>query len=201
MFSTIRIALTSALLAAFCASATGQSIRVRGVIERVDGNVLTLRSPDNAELRLVLTETATIVAVVKATLADIKEGTYLGSAAMPQTDGSQRSVEVHIFPEQMRGTGEGHRPFAPIADSTMTNGASAGPAVASADGATIVLRYKDGEKKIVIPPNVPLVRYEIGSRSDLKPGVSFTALAANKKADGSLETGRINVGRDGIVPQ
>ena len=201
MLSAIRIALTCALLAACCASATAQSVRLRGVIEKVDGNVLTLRSPDNAELQLALTETATIVAVVKATLADIKEGTYLGSAAMPQSDGSQRSVALHIFPEQMRGTGEGHRPFAPIANGTMTNGASAGPAVASADGSTIVLRYKDGEKKIVIPPNVPLVRYEIGSRSDLKAGASFTVLAANKKADGSLETGRINVGRDGIVPQ
>lgn len=201
MLSTIRIALTSALLAAFCASATAQSIRLRGVIEKVEGNILSLRMAEESRLPLALTENATIVAVVKATLADIKQGTYLGSAAMPQADGSQRSLEVHIFPEQMRGTGEGHRPFEPVANSTMTNGASAGPAVASANGSTIMLRYKDGEKKIVIPPNVPLVRYEIGSRSDLKAGASFTILAATRKADGSLEAARINVGRDGVVPQ
>ena len=200
MLSTvIRIAITGCLLSAFCASATAQSIQLRGVIKSVDGNVLSLRMAEESELRLTLTDPATIVAVVKATLADIKQGTYLGSAAMPQPDGSQRSLELRIFPEQMRGTGEGHRPNAAIAGSTMTNGASAGPAVVSANGATIVLRYKDGEKQLVIPPNVPLLRYEIGSRSDLKAGASFTIPGASRKDDGSLVADRINVGRDGIV--
>jgi len=169
------------------------------------------------ELKLTLSENALIVAVVKASMADIKEGTFLGSAAIPQPDGSQKALEVHIFPEQMRGTDEGHRPYAPVANSTMTNGtmtrsaingsamtngATAGSTVAGVDGSsTIVVKYKDGEQKIVVPPNVPILRYEIGSKGDLKPGARFTVSAATKKADGTLEANRINVGREGVVPQ
>ena len=201
MSRTIRMALAGAILAAWCTAATAQTVRLRGAIEKADGNVLTLRSSDGAELKLTLTENAMIVAVVKASMADIKEGTYLGSAAMPQPDGSQKALEVHIFPEPMRGTGEGHRPYAPVPESTMTNGAASGPIVAGVDGSTIVVRFKDGEKRIVVPPNVPIVRYEIGSAADLKVGAAFTITAATKTPDGTLEAARINVGRDGVVPQ
>jgi hypothetical protein len=201
MFRTIRLVLAGAMLAASCAAATAQTVRVRGTIEKADGNVLSLRSSDGAEVKLALTENAMIVAVVKASMADIKEGTYLGSAAMPQPDGSQKALEVHIFPEQMRGTGEGHRPYAPVPNSTMTNGAASGAMVAGVDGATIMLKYKDGEKKIVVPPNAPVLRYEIGGKGDLKAGARFTVLAATKKPDDTLEASRINVGRDGVVPQ
>jgi hypothetical protein len=180
---------------------SAQTVRVRGTIEKVDGNTLTLKSTDGAEVKLTLTENALIVAVVKATLADIKEGTFLGSAAMPQPDGSQKALEVHIFPEQMRGTGEGHRPYAPVPNSTMTNGSAAGATVSGVDGSTLTVKYKDGEKKIIGPPNVPIVRYEIGGKGDLKPGAKFTVLAATKKPDGTLEAARINVGRDGVTPQ
>ena len=201
MSKTIRMALAGAILVAWCTAAPAQTVRVRGTIEKVDGSVLMFRSSEGAELKLTLTENAMIVAVVKASMADIKQGTYLGSAAMPQSDGSQKALEVHIFPEQMRGTGEGHRPYAPVPESTMTNGSTSGSAVAGVDGSTIVVRYKDGEKKIVVPPNVPIVRYEIGGKGDLKAGVRFTVLAASKNPDGTLEANRINVGRDGIVPQ
>ena len=201
MTRTIRLVLAGAIIAAACSVATAQTVRMRGTIEKADGNVLSLKSGDGAEVKLTLTENAMIVAVVKASTADIKEGTYLGSAAMPQPDGSQKALEVHIFPEQMRGTGEGHRPYEPVPNSTMTNGAASGPTVASVDGSTMVVKYKDGEKKIVVPPDVPILRYEIGNKSDLKTGARFTVLAATRKPDGSLEAGRINVGRDGVVPQ
>ena len=201
MSKVIRMALAAAILAAWFTPATAQSVRVRGTIEKVDGSVLILRSSEATEFRLTLAENAMIVAVVKASMADIKEGTYLGSAAMPQADGSQKALEVHIFPEQMRGTGEGHRPYAPVPESTMTNGSTSGLTVAGVDGSTIVVRYKDGEKKIVVPPNVPIVRYEIGGKGDLKTGARFTVIAATKKPDGTLEANRINVGRDGVVPQ
>jgi len=214
VFKAIRTALVSATVAASCAIVAAQP--VRGTIETIDGNVLTLRSNAGAELKLTLTENALIVAVVKASMADIKEGTYLGSAAIPQPDGSQKALEVHIFPEQMRGTGEGHRPYAPVPNGTMTNGtltgaamtgaamtngAASGSTVAGVEGSTIVVKYKDGEKKIVVPPNAPILRYEIGSKGDLKPGARFTVGAATKKPDGTLEANRINVGRDGVVPQ
>jgi hypothetical protein len=201
MSRTFRIALVGAIIAVSCMTVTAQTVRVRGTIEKADGNVLTLRSSEGDEIKLTLTGNATVVAVVKASMADIKEGTFLGSAAMPQPDGSQKALEVHIFPEEMRGTGEGHRPYAPVPESTMTNGTSSDSTVAGVDGSTIVVRYKGGEKKIVVPPNVPIVRYEIGSNNDLKTGVRFTVLAATKKPDGTLEASRINVGRDGVVPQ
>jgi len=201
MIRTVRIALAGAIIAASCAAATAQTLRVRGTIEKADGNVLTLRSTDGAELKLTLTDNALIVAVVRASMADIKEGTFLGSAAMPQPDGSQKALEVHIFPEQMRGTGEGHRPYAPVPNSTMTNGSASGATVTGVDGAAMLVKYKDGEKKIVVPPEAPIVRYEIGGKGDLKAGVRFTVLAATRKPDGTLEASRINVGRDGVVPQ
>jgi len=201
MTETIRLALAGAIIAATYATATAQTVRVRGTIEKVDGNVLSLKSIDGTDLKLALTDKAMIVAVVKASMADIKEGTFLGSAAMPQPDGSQKALEVHIFPEQMRGTGEGHRPYAPVPNSTMTNGSASRATVAGVDGSTIVVKYKDGEKKIVVPPDAPIVRYEIGGKGDLQAGARFTVLAATRKPDGSFEASRINVGRDGVVPQ
>ena len=201
MTRTIRLMLAGAIIAASCSAATAQTMRISGTIEKSDGNMLSLKSNDGTEVKLTLSENAMIIAVVKASMADIKEGTFLGSAAMPQPDGSQKALEVHIFPEQMRGTGEGHRPYAPVPNSTMTNGAASGATVAGVDGSTMVVKYKDGEKKIVVPPNTPIVRYEIGNKSDLRAGARFTVLAATKKPDGTLEAGRINVGRDGVVPQ
>jgi hypothetical protein len=204
MTRTMRIMLSGALVAASCIVAVAQpapTMRVRGTIAKTDGHVLTLKTADGAEHTLTLTGNAQIIAVVKASMADVKEGTFLGSAAMPQPDGTQKALEVHIFPEQMRGTGEGHRPYAPVANGTMTNGTAAGATATGTDGGTIKVKYKDGEKTIIVPPNTPIVRYEIGTTADLKPGVAFTVLAATKKPDGTLEAARINVGRDGVVPQ
>src|SRR5438132_4167489 len=201
MTRTIRLVLAGAIIAASCSAATAQTMRMSGTIEKADGNVLSLKSSDGAEVKLTLTENAMIIGVVKASMADIKEGTFLGSAAMPQPDGSQKALEVHIVPEQMRGTGEGHRPYAPVPNSTMTNGSASGATVTGVDGAAMLVKYKDGEKKIVVPPGVPIVRYEIGGRGDLKAGARFTVTAATKKPDGTLEANRINVGRDGVVPQ
>jgi hypothetical protein len=101
----------------------------------------------------------------------------------------------------MRGTGEGHRAYDPVPGGTMTNGAASGATVTGVDGGTMTVKYKGGEKKIVVPPGTPITRYEIGGKADLKPGARFTVIAATKKGDGTLETNRINVGRDGVVPQ
>jgi hypothetical protein len=201
MTTILRIALAGALIAASAAATAQAPQRIRGTLEKADGNVLSVRTNDGAQAKIALSDKATIVAVVKASMADIKEGTFLGSAAMPQPDGTQKALEVHIFPEQMRGTGEGHRPYDPVPNSTMTNGSAAGATVSGVDGSTMTLKYKGGEKKIMVPAGTPIVRYEIGAKSDLRPGAKFTVLAATRKADGSFETNRINVGRDGIVPQ
>ncbi len=188
-----------AIVAVTSASAQQKTMRIRGTVEKVDGNNVMVKTTDGAEVTLTLTDKAVIVGVVKASLADIKPGSFVGSAAVPQADGSQKALEVHIFAESQRGTGEGHRPFT-IPNSTMTNG-TVGDMVTATDGGTLTVKYKEGEKKIVVGPNVPIVRYEIGDRSELKPGVHITALNAVKKPDGSIEAPRINVGRDGLVPR
>jgi hypothetical protein len=193
------IAALAAAISWQAAAQAPQGVRVRGAIEKVDGNVLSVKSNEGQAMKIVLTGDARVVGVVKASLADIKPGTFIGSAAIPQPDGSQKALEVHIFPEAMRGTGEGHRPYS-IPNSTMTNG-TAGNAVKGVDGNAVMVSYKGGEKKIVVPAGVPIVRYEIGSRGDLKPGAAFTVLSAVKKSDGTYETNRVNVGRDGAVPQ
>lgn len=204
MIKVIQMLLAGAWVAASCMIADAQpaqTVRLRGTIENANGNALTLKGTDGVAARLTLTNDALVVAVVKASIGDIKENTFLGSAAMPQTDGTQKALEVHIFPEQMRGTGEGHRPYPAVPNSTMTNGTAFGATVTGVEGSTITVKYKDGEKKIIIPPGTPIVRYEIGSRSDLKPGAHFTVLAAAKKPDGTFEANRINIGREGVVPQ
>ena len=197
---TLQVA--AAVLATFvsCQVLAQQGERVRGTIEKLDGDTLAVKTNDGHAMRIKLADNARIVGVAKASLADIKPGSFIGSAAIPQPDGSQKALEVHIFPEAMRGTGEGHRPYF-IPNSTMTNGTVGGNAVTSVDGRSVMLSYKGGEKKIVVPSGVPIVRYEIGDRSDLKPGAAFTVLSAVKKSDGSFETNRVNVGRNGAVPQ
>jgi hypothetical protein len=199
--SKLRVVIAAAVLTAvgIAGASAQQTVRIRGTVEKVDGNTVVVKSADGAEVTLTLTANAAIVGVVKASLADIKAGSFVGSAAMPQADGSQKALEVHIFAESQRGTGEGHRPYT-VPNSTMTNG-TVGDMVTATDGGTLTIKYKEGEKKIVVPPNVPIVRYEVGDRSELKPGVHITALNAVKKADGSIEAARLNVGRDGLVPQ
>jgi len=191
---------SAAVLVALAVSpALAQTQRLRGTIEKVDGNTLSVKTGDGAAATLTLTGNATIVGVVKASLAEIKQGSFIGSGAMPQPDGTQKALEVHIFAESQRGTGEGHRPWDGAPNSTMTNG-TVGATVTGVDGGTITVKYKEGEKQIVVPPGVRIVRYEIGNAGDLKPGAGFSVIAATKKPDGTFEAARINVGRDGLVP-
>ena len=202
--SRTRLLTATALAAALTVSAAHaqqqqQGQRLAGTIERLDGNTIYGKGRDGSAITLKLADDVVVTAVLKATLADIKPGSFVGSAAMPQADGSQKALEVHIFAESQRGTGEGHRPFT-VPNSTMTNG-TVGDMVTASDGQSLTVKYKGGEKKIVVPPGIPIVRYEVGDRSELKPGVHITALNAVKKQDGSIEAPRLNVGRDGLVPQ
>ena len=188
-----------AALAVSCISAQAQTQRLRGTIERVDGTTLFGKARDGAPITLKLTDNATITAVYKATRADIKEGDYIGSGAMPQPDGSQKALEVHIFAASMRGQGDGHRPWNGAPDSTMTNGA-VGNIVSGIDGQVVLVKYKDGEKRIIVGPDTPVVRYEVGSADDIKAGAAFSVVAATKQADGTFTAARINVGRGGGTP-
>jgi hypothetical protein len=204
--NTVRILTTAAFAAAIAVTAASaqQTQRVRGTIEKIDGNTLLIKGPDGAPVTLTLADNAVVVGVLKATVADIKEGSYIGSGALPQPDGTQKAVEVHIFAESQRGTGDGHRgnwdgsPYG-TGVGTMTNGA-AGQAVSSVDGPVITVKYKDGEKKVIVGPSVPIVRYEVGDKGELKPGAAISVAAATKKPDGTFSAARINVGRNGVVP-
>ena len=176
-----------------------ETVRVRGTIDRVDGDTYVVKARDGAELKLKLAPNAQVVALIKASLGDIKQGSYIGVAGMPQPDGSQKALEVHIFPEAMRGVGDGHRGWDLQPSSTMTNG-SVEQTAGSSDGQTLTLKYKDGEKKIVVPPGIPIVVYTPGEVSELKAGARIFVSAANKQPDGTLVTPRVNVGRDVAPP-
>ena len=186
-------------LAAPMANAQDPPVRVRGTIDRIDGDVYVVKARGGAELKVKLAANAMVVALIKASLADIKQGTYVGVAGMPQTDGSQKALEVHIFPEAMRGTGDGHRGWDLQPSSTMTNG-NVEQAAASSDGQTLTLKYKEGEKKILVRADTPIVAFVPGEKSELKPGASIFISAATKQPDGTLQTPRINVGRGVAAP-
>src|SRR3954470_4650287 len=196
----IRIVAAIALLVAAAPIANAQepTVRVRGSVERVEGDVYIIKARGGSELKVKLPDNVMVVALTKATLADIKQGSYVGVAGMPQPDGSQKALEVHIFPEAMRGTGEGHRGWDLQPSSTMTNGAVEQTS-ASADGQVLTLKYKDGEKKIIVSPDTPIVTYAPGNRSELTPGTPIFIAAATKQPDGTLSTPRVNVGR-GVAP-
>jgi hypothetical protein len=196
----VALVLVAVLAATAALAQAPATVRLRGTIEKVDGNTVTAKSDKGDELKINLADKMTVVGVVKASLADIKDGSFIGSGAIPQPDGSQKAIEVHIFPEAMRGTGEGFRPWDGAPSSTMTNG-TAGSPVTGVDGPVITVKYKDGDKKIVVGPDVPIVRYEIADMSAVKPGVAFSVVAATKQPDGSFSISRINVGRDGVVPR
>jgi hypothetical protein len=200
--SKIGILASVALVAAFAVSSASaqQTQRLSGTIEKVTGNSVLVKSKEGAEQTVTLADKALIVGVTKASLADIKEGSYIGSGAVPQADGTQKAVEVHIFAESQRGTGDGHRdgwPGAP--NGTMTNG-EAGSPVTGVDGLTLMVKYKGGEKKILVTPSTPIVQYQVSDASALKPGAAISIVAATKKPDGTFETNRINVGLNGVVP-
>jgi hypothetical protein len=174
-------------------------VRVRGTIERVDGSTYFIKTRDGAEVKLALAPKAMVAAVVAASLGDVKQGSYVGVAALPLTDGSQKALEIHIFPEAMRGTGDGHRPWDLQPSSTMTNG-TVETTSASADGQVLTLKYGGGDKRILVPSGTPIVSYAPGDASDLKAGAKIFVSAAKKLPDGSLETSRVNVGKSAAPP-
>lgn len=176
------------------------AVRVVGAVESFDGNVLSVKSEKLGEVKINLTADATVFGVTEATIADIKPGAYIGVGATPQPDGSLRAVQVTVLAESQRGLSEGHRPWDARPNSTMTNG-TVDQTVASVDGRVVIVKYKDGEKKIIVPPDARILAYQAGDKSELKPGAHIAIVRAIKKPDGSLETNRVNVGRGEVVPQ
>ena len=172
--------------------------RVRGAIEAVDGDVLAVKSRSGEDFKLRMAADMRVVGIVKISLSDIKVGSFIGATTVPGPEGRNDAVEVHVFPEDMRGTGEGSRPFDLKPNSTMTN-ATVAESVTGNDGHALLVKYKDGEKKVVVSPDTPVVTYVPANRSELKPGAKIIAFF-KKLPDGSFEATRINVGLNGLTP-
>ena len=200
--STMRITTAAALAVVFAVvTAPAQqpaTQRVAGTLDKVEGNTLYIKAASGPVI-LKLADDALVVARVKASAADIKAGDYVASGGVPQADGTQKAVELRIFPESMRGNGDGHRPGWPGApNGTMTNGA-VGQTVSSVDGPVLTVKFREGEKKIIVGPSVPVSRLEVANRSELKPGVAVAA-AATKQPDGTFTAARIDFGRGDVLP-
>jgi hypothetical protein len=201
---TRRVLGAAALALVFAASTSfaqqPQTVRVRGVVEKVDGDTFGIKARNGEVLTVKLVDPGRTTAMVKATLADIKVGSFVGVTAMPQADGSQKAIAIHIFMDAQKGVvPDRHMPWDREPGSTMTN-AIVDTSVAGVDGQTLMVKYKDGEKKVIVPPNTTIVAYAPGNKSELKQGTHVFIVAAAKQPDGSLTTQNISYGRDGVVP-
>jgi hypothetical protein len=177
--------------------APGTRIGVRGEITNVSTEALKVHTYSGSDVTVNLTKDTTVRAVTLANIEDIKPGSYIGSAAIPQEDGTLKALEVHVFPPELAGTGDGHRPFDLGKGSSMTNG-SVGDLVVS-NGRTLTVNYKGGQQKILVPEDVPIVNLTPGDRSLLKVGVKIVTFAT-QSADGTLTAQSISAGKDGVKP-
>jgi len=174
-----------------------QTVRLAGKITSVDGQTLTVKTAQD-EVKVTVPANVMVIAGSKGTLADVKQGSYIGVGATPQADGSQKAIRVNIFAEPQRGVGEGFRPW-DRPNTTMTN-ATVDTTVASVDGQVVMLKYKDGEKKIIVGPDAAIINNVVGDKSELKAGANVAIAAATKNPDGSYSAARVNVGRGDFVP-
>src|SRR4051794_35016086 len=195
------IAVFAATFATSLAPALAQApqpVRVRGTVVSVQGSELVVKPRNGENVTVRLADNWAVSGVVKASMADIKPGTFVGTAALPQAGNSLRAIEIVIFPEAMRGTGEGHYPWDLQANSSMTN-ATVASEVQGVDGRTLTLSYKGGEKTVVLPTDAPVVTFAPAEKSDLTVGAPVF-VPTQRQADGSLQATRVLVGKDGVVP-
>jgi hypothetical protein len=190
-------ALSFGLICIALPASAQETVRIRGTIERIEGPVYVVKNRDGAELKLTVTDNPLIVA--PSVMADIKPGMFVGSAGMKQPDGTQKAIEVHIFPESMRGTGEGHYDWDLKPQSKMANG-NVEQSVAAVDGPVLSVKYGDGEKKLLVTPETTVDTYVTGNEDELKPGTKIFVAAAKKQPDGTVQTPRITYGRNGVAP-
>src|SRR3978361_364791 len=184
------LAIVGFALVCAVSSASAQDVRLRGTIDKAEGPVYTVKTRDGTEWKLTVSDPPLFVAIAPATMADIKPGMFVGSAGMMQADGTQKAVEVHIFPESMRGTGEGHYDWDLKPQSKMTNG-NVEQTVAGVEGPVLSVKYKDGEKKLMVTPETVVVTYVMGNKDEIQPGTKIFVGAAKKQPDGSCQPPRM----------
>ncbi|AMJ60853.1 DUF5666 domain-containing protein [Bosea sp. PAMC 26642] len=190
----IGLALPGLALPGLACAQTPQT-RIRGEVEKVEGNMLTIKTMEGTEAKVALAPNYSVGSVVKATTADIKKGGFIGVGARPQAGGTLMAVQVFIFPETMRGTGEGHRPWGVLPDSTMTN-ATVAETVTRVDGASVMLTYPGGEQKVTITPDANIIMAAPAQPSELVAGAQV-AMSAAKQPDGSFTASRVTIAKAG----
>jgi hypothetical protein len=191
-------ALIPMALVSASAFADGTPVRVRGSVVSLEGTKLVVHAKDGKDITVNLSDNYAALAVVKSSMADIKEGTFIGTATVTQPDSTLRSLEVVVFPDKMRGTGEGHYPWDLGSNSMMTN-ATVANAVKGVEGQTITVTYKGGEKKIDVPANVPVVTIVPSTKEEIKPG-AIVFVPTMRQTDGALNGGAVLFGKDGVIP-
>jgi len=199
-----KLLLAGALMALLALPAAAQNApegtptRIRGTVEKLDGQSLMVKSRDGQQLTIVLAPNFAVRYLVKKSLADVKSGDFVATTSTKGTDGKNHSVELRIFPEAMRGLGEGQYAWDLMPDSLMTNATVTGIAGAP-QGQTLKVTYKGGESEIVVGPDTPVFTYESGDASLLKPGAAVF-LVALKKPDGTLAAQGVTAEKDGLRP-
>jgi hypothetical protein len=200
LFAACLIALSSIVLAPGFAAAQQSPVssRVRGTIESINGDLLIVKNHDGRNTTMKMTANATVTGVEKIALSDIAPGAYIGVTSVADAQGNQKATEIHLFPESLRGAGEGTRPWDTTPNSSMTNG-GLDKMVEGNDGRALTVKYRGGEKQVVVGPDTAVVKLVPGKRSDLQAGAKIVAATA-KTADGVLETSRVSVGLNGLTP-
>jgi hypothetical protein len=193
------VAALLAFIAAGAAWAQSPPTRLRGSIAAIDGKTVTVATREGSTAKVNLADNWGVLLVVPATMADIKENSYVGIASLKGTDGTQNALEVLVFPENMRGLGEGHYPWDLQPDSMMTN-ANVAKVATAPTGETLTLTYKGGgTQTIVVKPGTPIVTFRPGTQADAKVGAKLM-VTATKGPDGNLGAARLAVGKDGLKP-
>ena len=200
--ASLKIALAAALVFAIVPALAQNApfASARATIETVsaDGASLGVKTRAGEERTIHISPKTRFALVIPATLADVKPGSFVGVAATPGEGNELKAMEVHIFPEAMRGAGEGHRPFDLGPGSSMTNG-NITARVDATSGPKLTVTYKGGEQAIVVDPSTPIVALAPGAQTDLKPGAAIIARGP-KQDDGSIDAAFVLVGKDGLVP-
>ena len=196
-------AIAAFVLVAVSAVALAQApanppVRIRGTVEKLDGNMLTVKARNGQSMTVKLADNYTVMGVAKASVSDVSSGKFIGTTTVGERDGNLIAEEIHIFPENMRGTGEGHYDWDLRPNSKMTNANVASVSSMGKDR-VMTVQYKGGEKKVVIPENAVVVAFQPTDKSELKPGAQVF-VNSQKQPDGSLTAPRVNVGLKGQVP-
>ena len=195
--------ISALLLATIASIALAQApanppVRVRGTVEKLEGQMMTIKTGDGKSVAVKLTDNFTVMGIARASVADIGSGKYIGTTTVGERDGALVALEVHIFPENMRGTGEGHFDWDLRPSSKMTN-ANVATVTSMGKDRVLAVKYKGGEKKVLVPENAVVVAFTPTERSELKPGASVF-VNSQRQADGSLTAPRVNIGLNGQVP-